>query len=218
MLFIQISKPLPLIFFFLFHPCFAWLCLWSRIGPGIKKHGYWKRKLPAFFPLPFFFPSSSPPDFCISHLARQQPRGRSFFCLGPTGFQRSMGGKSTSGLFANRGSESLPPRFAVAASEIYLHIHPPLCDITNKAQHERFVFVCVCVFFLKKENRERRPRLAACQPPLTLRASSSRYFCLSTCLHAHTNQSLTCTQPPSLAHDTRARRRTSCVRLSPSVM
>lgn len=45
------------------------------------------------------------------------------------------------------------PIFAVAASEMYLHIHPPLCDIANKARHERFVFVCV---FLKRETGSNR--------------------------------------------------------------
>lgn len=51
-------KASPALFshFFLFHPCFAWLCLWSRIGPGIKKHGYWKRKLAGVFFPSLFFP------------------------------------------------------------------------------------------------------------------------------------------------------------------
>lgn len=40
-------------------------------------------------------------------------------------------------------SESLPPHFAVAASEMYFHIHPPLCGVTNKARHGRFPFVRV---------------------------------------------------------------------------
>lgn len=73
------------------------------MGPGIQKNGPGNGNCLLFFPLSLsFFPSSSPPDFCISHLARQQPRGPFFFCLGPAGFQRSMGGKSVSRLFANR--------------------------------------------------------------------------------------------------------------------
>lgn len=112
-------KASPALFshFFLFHPCFAWLCLWSRIGPGIKKHGYWKRKLAGFFfPSLSFFPSSSPPDFCILHLARQQPRGRFFFCLRPAGFFSARWEEKAYLACWQIASESLPPRFAVAAS------------------------------------------------------------------------------------------------------
>lgn len=53
----SLAFPLPFSFFF---SCFAWLCLWSRIGPGIKMV---LEKETAF------------PDFCILHLSRQLLKG-----------------------------------------------------------------------------------------------------------------------------------------------
>ena len=63
MVFISISKPClssPVLFFFFFFCCFAWLCLWSRIGLGSKTV---LEKETAF------------PDFCILHLSSQLPKG-----------------------------------------------------------------------------------------------------------------------------------------------
>lgn len=139
-----------LFFFFLLHFCFAWLCLWSRIGPGIKKHGYWKRKLPAFFSrslsLSIFFPLLLTARF-LHFTSRSPTAERPLLLLSrPCRFSALDGRKKPISLVRQSRASPFLPVFAVAASEMYLHIHPPLCDTANKARHERFVFVCV---FLK---------------------------------------------------------------------
>lgn len=119
--------------------------------PWNPKKWSWKRKLPAFFSaLSLFFFPPPPRQIFAFHISLANSReAPSSSVSAPQVFSARWEEKAYLAC-SQIASESLPPRFfAIATSETYLHIHPPLCDIANTARHVRFVFVfCrVCVFF-----------------------------------------------------------------------
>lgn len=118
--------------------------------PWNPKKRSWKRKLPAFFPRSLsFFPLLLPARF-LHFTSRSPTAERPLLLLSrPRRFSALDGRKKRISLVRKSRASPFLPVFAVATSETYLLIHPPLCDIANTARHERFVFVLcrVCVFF-----------------------------------------------------------------------